>query len=222
MIDEIISPQDLSIKMEETTLKTEETPFVPRIDWGELRANRLANQAKKWEGLPTITKMFYEECEAVKRRSDEEVEKFRAESNNISVQNVGEDVEERDIPKPVMTFDQAFKNYPDILNELKRVGFKKPTPIQCQSWPVLLSGLNLIGIAQTGTGKTLAFLLPALIHVNGQVRSAATPEGPNVLVLSPTRELALQLEAEVNKLHYKGIRRYALQQGSFAHEIYNK
>ena len=212
MIDEIISPQDLTSKVED--LKTEEKPSVPRIDWDDLLANRAANQAKKWEGLPSITKAFYDESEAVRRRTDEEVEKFRKESNDISVKNVGDDVQDRDIPKPVITFDEAFNHYPDILKELKRVGFVKPTPIQCQSWPVLLSGLNLIGIAQTGTGKTLAFLLPALIHVDGQVRNGDKPEGPNVLVLSPTRELALQIEAEVNKLHYKGIRSVCVYGGS--------
>ncbi|XP_028414614.1 probable ATP-dependent RNA helicase DDX43 [Dendronephthya gigantea] len=215
MIDEIIFPQDLvTNKMEETSLKAGETPLVPRIDWAELRANRVANQAKKWEGLPVIKKVFYKESESVRRRSKEEVEIFRKENNNISVQNVGDDVQNRDIPKPVTTFDEAFKNYPVILNELKRVGFVKPTPIQCQSWSVLLSGLNLIGIAQTGTGKTLAFLLPALIHIAGQERTPATPDGPNVLVLSPTRELALQIETEVNKLHYKGIRSVCVYGGS--------
>lgn len=47
-------------------------------------------------------------------------------------------------------------------------GFTTPSPIQCQSWPILLSGFDLIGIAQTGTGKTLAYLLPALIHIDSQ------------------------------------------------------
>lgn len=59
---------------------------------------------------------------------------------------------EEHIPNPVQTFEQAFRDYPDILREIEKLGFKEPSPIQCQAWPVLLSGRDLIGIAQTGTG----------------------------------------------------------------------
>lgn len=48
-------------------------------------------------------------------------------------------------------------------------GFKRPSPIQAQAWPYLMSGKDLIGIAQTGTGKTLAFLMPAFVHTDLQV-----------------------------------------------------
>jgi ATP-dependent RNA helicase DDX43 len=75
-----------------------------------------------------------------------------------------------------------------------------------QGWPIALQGIDLIGIAQTGTGKTLAFLLPAFIHIEGQEVPRKDREGPTVLVLSPTRELALQIESEVNKYSYKGIK----------------
>ena len=70
-------------------------------------------------------------------------------------------------------------------------------------WPILLKGKDCIGIAQTGTGKTLAFLLPALIHIDNQTTPRHERLGPNVLVLSPTRELALQIEKEVKKINYK-------------------
>lgn len=73
-------------------------------------------------------------------------------------------------------------------------------------WPILLKGKDCIGIAQTGTGKTLAFLLPALIHIDNQTTPRHERLGPNVLVLSPTRELALQIEKEVKKINYKGIK----------------
>lgn len=93
-----------------------------------------------------------------------------------------------------------------------------------------MSGQDLIGIAQTGTGssifylmivfatvciyiliililgKTLAFLLPALIHIDGQVTPREERPGPNVLVMAPTRELALQIEKEVGKYSYRGIK----------------
>lgn len=56
------------------------------------------------------------------------------------------------IPNPVKTFEQAFRPYPDILKTIHDQEFKTPSPIQCQGWPVIMSGEDLIGIAQTGTG----------------------------------------------------------------------
>lgn len=56
------------------------------------------------------------------------------------------------IANPVMTFEQAFATYPDILEQIYNQQFTEPSPIQCQAWPILLSGKDLIGIAQTGTG----------------------------------------------------------------------
>lgn len=56
----------------------------------------------------------------------------------------------------------------DILDQIANQGFQTPSPIQAQAWPILMQGMDLIGIAQTGTGKTLAYLLPALIHIEHQ------------------------------------------------------
>lgn len=61
---------------------------------------------------------------------------------------------EQPIPNPVQTFKQAFGPYPDIMKVIEQQGFLKPSPIQCQSWPILMQGLDMIGIAQTGTGNT--------------------------------------------------------------------
>uniref|UniRef100_A0A8C2GGW1 RNA helicase n=1 Tax=Cyprinus carpio TaxID=7962 RepID=A0A8C2GGW1_CYPCA len=110
-------------------------------------------------------------------------------SNNIFVDDL-KDGEKRTIPNPVCTFEEAFAHYPGIMENIVRVGFKKPTPIQSQAWPVILKGTELIGIAQTGTGKTLSYLLP----------------DPGMLVLNPTRELAPQIEAECNKYSYNGFK----------------
>ncbi|EDO39699.1 predicted protein, partial [Nematostella vectensis] len=134
-------------------------------------------------------------------------------SNNIMVENYGETVQERAIPNPVTKFEEAFEQYPEILEEIKKAGFVKPSPIQCQAWPVVMSGMDLIGIAQTGTGKTLAFLLPAFLHIDGQELAREKRGGPSVLVLSPTRELALQIEQEVKKYHYRGIRSVCIYGG---------
>jgi ATP-dependent RNA helicase DDX43 len=67
------------------------------------------------------------------------------------------------IPNPVQTFEQCFAHYPEILDEIYKQNFETPSPIQCQAWPILLKGYDLIGIAQTGTGKTLKVLYYCLM-----------------------------------------------------------
>jgi ATP-dependent RNA helicase RhlE len=71
-------------------------------------------------------------------------------------------------------------------------GYTTPTPIQAQAIPQLLTGRDLLGCAQTGTGKTAAFALPMLQRLS-QNRVAPTPKAPRALVLTPTRELAVQI-----------------------------
>lgn len=137
------------------------------------------------------------------------VDLFREMNHNITVSRAFPDKPLADvpIPNPAMTFEQCFADYPDMLSEIKKQGFEKPSPIQAQAWPVLLKGEDLIGIAQTGTGKTLAFLLPAMIHTEFQpVPRGAERGGPNVLVLAPTRELAQQIEKEVAKYPFRGMK----------------
>ncbi|MGO8798040.1 MAG: DEAD/DEAH box helicase [Roseiarcus sp.] len=79
-----------------------------------------------------------------------------------------------------------------LVTALTRMGYAKPTPIQTQAIPALMAGRDLIGIAQTGTGKTAAFALPILNHLLANPRPAPRG-GARVLVLSPTRELASQI-----------------------------
>lgn len=55
------------------------------------------------------------------------------------------------------------------MTSLKAQGFSAPTAIQCQAWPMALSGRDVVAIAQTGSGKTLAFALPAMLHINAYV-----------------------------------------------------
>lgn len=141
--------------------------------------------------------------------SQADVERIRSENNNISVSHVFEDKEDEPlppIPNPVWKFEQCFADYPDLLEEVQKQGFTKPSPIQSQAWPILLKGHDMIGIAQTGTGKTLAFLLPGMIHTEYQGTPRGTRGGANVLVLAPTRELALQIEMEVNKYSFRKMR----------------
>ena len=67
-----------------------------------------------------------------------------------------------------------------------------------KGWPIALSGHDMIGLAQTGSGKTLGFALPAMVHIMAQDYLQAG-DGPIALMLAPTRELALQIKAECDK-----------------------
>lgn len=184
------------------------------IDWDKLNAYHNQVQQSRYEKLPPIIKDFYKEDPAVAAMSDEEVKRWRLENFDIQVKRTFDDKPGlRKIPNPVLTFEQAFQHYPDILTEIYKQDFTTPSPIQSQAWPILLSGEDMIGIAQTGTGKTLAFLLPALIHIDGQTVPKEEREGPTVLILAPTRELAIQIDKEVSKYQYKGIKSVCLYGG---------
>jgi len=80
-----------------------------------------------------------------------------------------------------------------LLKVLERQGLVKPTPIQQQSIPLILEGRDLVGLAQTGTGKTAAFSLPVLTSLYDQEKTGKF-RPVQMLVLSPTRELAAQVE----------------------------
>jgi ATP-dependent RNA helicase RhlE len=93
---------------------------------------------------------------------------------------------------PVPTF-AALGLAPALLDAVRDAGYTTPTPIQAQAIPVALKGRDLIGLAQTGTGKTAAFTLPII------QRLADGPRRTRALVLTPTRELAAQVEESVQK-----------------------
>ena len=76
---------------------------------------------------------------------------------------------------------------PAVIQAVQDVGYETPSPIQAQSIPHILEGRDLLGLAQTGTGKTAAFALPLLSRIDLKRRA------PQVLVLTPTRELAIQV-----------------------------
>ncbi|MDC0403632.1 DEAD/DEAH box helicase [Porticoccaceae bacterium] len=88
-----------------------------------------------------------------------------------------------------------------ILKAVSELGYESPSPIQAQSIPVLLAGKNLLGTAQTGTGKTAAFALPLLTKLDEKQRT------PQILVLTPTRELAIQV-AEAFKSYAKHLKQF--------------
>ncbi|MGN4191960.1 DEAD/DEAH box helicase [Burkholderia gladioli] len=97
------------------------------------------------------------------------------------------------------TFDQ-FGLAPDILKAIAEQGYTTPTPIQAKAIPVVLSGRDVMGAAQTGTGKTASFSLPIIQRLLPQASSSASPARHPVraLILTPTRELADQVAANVH------------------------
>src|SRR5690554_4246633 len=92
-----------------------------------------------------------------------------------------------------MTFKQLGLAEP-ILKALEEEGYENPTPIQAQSIPILLKGKDLLGVAQTGTGKTAAFGIPILHHLYNSNNNSSGRRKVRALVVTPTRELAIQID----------------------------
>ena len=92
-----------------------------------------------------------------------------------------------------MTFNDLNLNTP-LYNALDDLGFTTPTPIQAEAFNIVASGKDVVGIAQTGTGKTLAYMLPILRNLK-----YSKQDNPRVLVLVPTRELVVQVVSEIEK-----------------------
>ncbi|XP_006116110.1 putative ATP-dependent RNA helicase DDX46 [Pelodiscus sinensis] len=135
-------------------------------------------------------KNFYVEVPELAKMTLEEVNVYRLEMEGIIVKGKG-------CPKPIKTWVQCGISM-KILSSLKKHGYEKPTPIQAQAIPAIMSGRDLIGIAKTGSGKTIAFLLPMFRHIMDQ-RSLEEGEGPIAVIMTPTRELALQITKECKK-----------------------
>lgn len=195
LIDEN-DPDKIVQKLQVESKASESVQSICDFDWDQLMLQQAENLKKRLAAMPPIIKDFYKEHPEVSMMKDEEVEDFRVSKNNIMVKYIDEK-NLSPVPKPVLKFSHAFEDYPDILVEIQKQKFETPSPVQCQAWPIIMSGHDLIAIAQTGTGKTLAFLLPAFIHIDFQPTPRNERKGPSILVLAPTRELVLQIESEV-------------------------
>ncbi|GEM09272.1 ATP-dependent RNA helicase dbp2 [Rhodotorula toruloides] len=135
--------------------------------------------------LPPFQKDFYTEHKNVTSRSDSEIEEWR-KFKKITV--VGK------APRPAHNWVEAM--LPDfVLEYIKKKGFLEPTAIQSQGFPMALSGNDLVAISETGSGKTLTYAAPGILHVQAQPPTDAA-SGPIALVMAPTRELAMQIRAE--------------------------
>ncbi|VFV34996.1 probable atp-dependent rna helicase [Lynx pardinus] len=102
-------------------------------------------------------------------------------------------VQGQDVTRPIIDFEHC--GFPEALNlNLKKSGYEVPTPIQMQMIPVGLLGRDILASADTGSGKTAAFLLPVI------TRALCESKTPSALILTPTRELAIQIESQAKEL----------------------
>ncbi|TRZ01175.1 hypothetical protein DNTS_011049 [Danionella cerebrum] len=105
------------------------------------------------------------------------------------------------IPNPIRTWKE-YSLPPHILEVIEKCGYKDPTPIQRQAIPIGLQNRDIIGVAETGSGKTAAFLIPLLVWITTLPkidRIEDSDQGPYAIILAPTRELAQQIEEETIK-----------------------
>lgn len=110
----------------------------------------------------------------------------------------------------MITSFQDFALNKQLLQAIEEMGYKQPTPIQVQAIPTILNGQDLLGIAQTGTGKTAAFVLPMLMKIK-----YAQGKDPRALIVAPTRELVIQIDEQIKQLgKYTDLRNLALYGGT--------
>ncbi|KVH95742.1 DEAD-box ATP-dependent RNA helicase 21 [Cynara cardunculus var. scolymus] len=112
------------------------------------------------------------------------------------------------IPRPMRSWVES-KLSSELLKAVERAGYKTPSPIQMAAIPLGLQQRDVIGVAETGSGKTAAFVLPMLTYITRlpPISEENEAEGPYAVVMAPTRELAQQIEEETVKFaHYLGIK----------------
>jgi len=157
----------------------------------------IANKTKKKKDIPTVDhakaeyepfrKKFYTEPSDLAQMSEEDAASLRLELDGIKVRGV-------DVPKPVQKWSQCGLGV-QTLDVVDKLGYESLTSIQAQAIPAIMSGRDLIGVAKTGSGKTIAFLIPMFRHIKDQ-RPLENMEGPVGLIMTPTRELATQIHKD--------------------------
>ncbi|CAL9148958.1 unnamed protein product [Musa hybrid cultivar] len=161
--------------------------------------NPIVVDKRKIEPIPALdhgtidyepfNKDFYEEQPSISGMNEQEVEEYR---KGLAIRVSGFDV-----PKPIKLFEECGFS-PALMGAITKQGYEKPTTIQCQALPIVLSGRDVIGIAKTGSGKTAAFVLPMIVHIMDQPE-LDKGEGPIGVICAPTRELAHQIYLEARK-----------------------
>ncbi|KAG2211579.1 hypothetical protein INT47_008675 [Mucor saturninus] len=132
-------------------------------------------------------KDFYIEPPELKDLTPDQVDLLRIELDGIKIRGVN-------CPKPITKWTHC--GLPaGCLEVIRKLKYDKPTSIQAQAIPAIMNGRDVIGVAKTGSGKTIAFLLPMFRHIKDQ-RPLETGEGPIAIIMTPTRELATQIHKE--------------------------
>ncbi|XP_023137151.1 probable ATP-dependent RNA helicase DDX46 [Amphiprion ocellaris] len=169
--------EEVDLQTALTGFQTKQRKILEPVDHGKIQ-------------YESYRKNFYVEVPELAKMTTDELNAYRLELEGITVKGKG-------CPKPIKTWVQCGVSM-KILNALKKHSYEKPTPIQAQAIPAIMSGRDLIGIAKTGSGKTIAFLLPMFRHIMDQ-RPLEESEGPISVIMTPTRELALQITKECKK-----------------------
>ncbi|NWU68120.1 DDX59 helicase, partial [Pterocles burchelli] len=151
----------------------------------KLKSDELTKAESPAETHVLNTPYFYKDHSFILGLRDEQIE-------NLKLQ-LGIAVQGQRVPRPIVEFEHC--GFPETLNHnLKNSGYEVPTPIQMQMIPVGLLGRDIVASADTGSGKTAAFLLPVIMKVLEET------ETPSALILAPTRELAIQIEKQAKEL----------------------
>ncbi|XP_010474699.1 PREDICTED: DEAD-box ATP-dependent RNA helicase 42-like [Camelina sativa] len=158
-------------------------------------------------------KNFYIEVKDISRMTYDAVNAYRKEME-LKVHG-------KDVPRPIRSWYQTGLTT-KILDTLKKLNYEKPMPIQAQALPIIMSGRDCIGVAKTGSGKTLGFVLPMLRHIKDQP-PVEDGDGPIGLVMAPTRELVQQIHSDIKKFAKAlGLRCVAVYGGSGVAQQINK
>ncbi|PHZ07313.1 P-loop containing nucleoside triphosphate hydrolase protein [Rhizopus microsporus ATCC 52813] len=132
-------------------------------------------------------KDFYIEPPELREMTPDQVDLLRIELDGIKIRGVN-------CPKPITKWTHC--GLPaGCLEVIRKLKYEKPTAIQAQAIPAVMNGRDVIGVAKTGSGKTIAFLLPMFRHIKDQ-RPLEAGEGPIAVIMTPTRELATQIHKE--------------------------
>lgn len=151
--------------------------------------DKLFNSKNTPESSENTKNYCYKEDTFISELTEEQIERVKAELGIVSVGT--------EVCRPVIEFQHC--RFPTVLERnLKAAGYEAPTPVQMQMVPVGLTGRDVIATADTGSGKTVAFLLPVLMRALQS--ESASPSCPACLILTPTRELAIQIEEQAKEL----------------------
>ncbi|CAA7020075.1 unnamed protein product [Microthlaspi erraticum] len=172
---------------DDPSLEEDDEEFMKRVKKTKAEKLSLVDHSKM--DYEPFRKNFYIEVKDISRMTPDEVDAYRKE---LELKVHG-----KDVPRPIKSWHQTGLTS-KILDTLKKLTYEKPMPIQTQALPIIMSGRDCIGVAKTGSGKTLGFVLPMLRHIKDQPPVEAG-DGPIGLVMAPTRELVQQIHSDIKK-----------------------